>query len=500
MEQVPEHKAQSSWWRGIYRFISQSGAENEGLIPSKRKSGSQQPSREVDQRSLLFGYEYDEPPPPSRLHTYRNQRSNNSSDVQPQKPLANIQEHPPAGASDSNIHTFPLELPTIDHGQGHFTSKPLPSPPRFSSPPLHIDNAFALSITDHDTTSESGIRSPISPSIPFDGLVFSQPQPAKTAVIVSSGQYHESEAGHMQADGHIVSHPPEDPVTSQPSTPPVPPKAVGGGISEEPLPRRSSHRRESAFHNSPPFFPSPPTFDSKSIIDTGIPNTPPGTYYRDLNTISPPKEPSQLPPPQQPDLRPTTSVIPTNPLSPRHNAPLIHTSVLAQPRQQSLPVPAPSASYNTGRHLNAPHSAGGANRRMSAPLGAIPQYAEMRPTNPPNQTSTHRSRYSVGYTDNMKTMTQLASSSVETRKSTSRYLIPNSQPPPRRPRRSSAHLPRVAVVMPPLLASSPSQTAESEIRRPSHRVHGRVPEPPGGIDLNSRQNSPPSVLGKRRES
>jgi hypothetical protein len=389
------------------------------------------------------------------LHTYRNQRSNNSSYVQPQKPLANIQEHPPADASDSNKHTFPLELPTNDHGQGHFTSKPLPSPPRSSSPPLHIDNAFALSITDHDTTSESGIRSPVSPSIPFDGLVFSQPQAAKTAVIVSSGQYYESEAGQMQADGHIVSHPPEDPVTSQPSTPPLPPKA-GRGISAEPLPRRSSHRRESAFHNSPPFIPSPPTFDSKSIIDTGVtnpatPNTLPCTYHRDLNTISPPEEPSRLSPPQ-PDLRPTTSVIPTNPLSPRHNAPLIHTSVLAQPRQQSLPVPAPSASYNTGRHSNAPRSTGGANRRMSAPLGAIPQYAEVRPTNPPNQTSTHRSRYFVGYTDNMKTMTQLASSSVETRKSTSRYLIPDIQPPPRRPRRS-AHLPRVAV-MPPLTAEN----------------------------------------------
>ena len=409
VEPVAGHKPQASWWRNIYNRISQSGAGqvDPNMIATSPELHSPKHS---DRNSLLSRYEYDEPPPPSAIRTYRNERRKElDTGIQTQlpEPPQILREDPWADRNDA--HSLPVSMVhsavRYDETAGPFTTASAQRP--LSPLCSYLGDAFARSVTDHETVGESEPRSPGCVSTSLDGFIISQPLTATRPAIVTQTRGHESEVGDLHTELYNTNPRTEVPVVSnqgldatQDAPPPVPPKPINQDrISEELPPRRPSHRRESAQHRDLTSLPSPPSHLKpsqssrlrSSVIDT-FPTSihDPTPSSRASGTVPLPRLGAE---PRSPDQR-SDGDPPASAKSARIHRGAARTPDIPQsrPRQYSLPVPVPYAVPAAPGHTHPRQPASRTHRRMSAPLDSIPQHSVS-----PNLNSQNRPTYRPSY-------------------------------------------------------------------------------------------------------
>lgn len=130
----------TSWWRNIYNRISQSEPEpvllnpsyNQYNAPSKKdRSSYHKPSRVYD-----YNYDFEDPPPPSAIRTYKAKKASRGNSNKPQDRQRSLLSGLPAPDVGYDPHYIPsTSTPAIAHLSSDATAR---SPPRLSYPPSGI--------------------------------------------------------------------------------------------------------------------------------------------------------------------------------------------------------------------------------------------------------------------------------------------------------------------------------------------------------------------------
>ena len=129
----------TSWWRGVYNRLSQSGpdpTDERFTRLSRHNSRSHHHSRNVDHTSLL--YEYDDAPPPSIIHAYR--ASHHSEESRNFDVVTDTRE---ASGPDMSI-----TQPAIHVQESADILGPLPSSKRPSVPPRSTPSSMPTPLFD----------------------------------------------------------------------------------------------------------------------------------------------------------------------------------------------------------------------------------------------------------------------------------------------------------------------------------------------------------------
>ncbi|KAI1793466.1 DUF300-domain-containing protein [Ganoderma leucocontextum] len=385
---VPGHQRVTSWWRRIYNRLSQTGAEADidrtsSYRHRRHRTSSRRQSREVFGESgatrLLANVredDYNDPPPPSAIRTYRETKSKKQAPKRKAPPLM----HPPLlSASFADMpsplsspemrdgtrliipQSPPVQDPTLNLGSPGYLSPLLLSP---SVQSVHADSflerAFAGSIEQGSSAEAISAVPPSSQShqtrvalgpvpavstqakaLPRTPVVVnpSTPRPSRSLVAASSPP---PPALPIRSPLRTQALSPErttdpQPLFASPRSPPPVASPERNGPStwadSEPRGRRSSHRRDSAQclpeqvssptqHSSPPFSPtqqsptSPPRLHRASIgYSRGARrNSGPQQQpqYAPMNRFTPTRDQIVLPAP----LAPALSGAPGNAASP----------------------------------------------------------------------------------------------------------------------------------------------------------------------------------------
>ncbi|TFK88433.1 DUF300-domain-containing protein [Polyporus arcularius HHB13444] len=283
------HRAQASWWRRMYSRLSQSGpdADAETTPPPARHSSSRRRSKgltgKVGAGPLMADVQeddYNDPPPPSAIRTYRESRNSRQG---PRRKSPPTLESPLLFASFGDIPS-PLSSPDARSDVGRSLGAPALLTP-LASPSTQsmqadsfLDRAFAASVEPGSSVNlltappssqshHTRVKLGAVPAI----ATHAKPQP-KTPVVVNTSMAGPS----SRAAGPSISPrfaPPSMSVRS-PATPvmrppasasphhapqPPPPLSTSPERAAESRGRRRSHRRESAqYHPEPGNFSPPP--------------------------------------------------------------------------------------------------------------------------------------------------------------------------------------------------------------------------------------------------
>ncbi|KAM5544184.1 hypothetical protein V8D89_001844 [Ganoderma adspersum] len=417
---APGHHRVQSWWRRIYNRLSQTGDEanldrTNSYRHHKHHTSSRRQSREVlgevGAARLLADVredEYNDPPPPSAIRTYRETKSKR----QPPKRKAPPSVHPPLLSASFGDIPSPLSSPEMRDGTRPIIPQSPPNhgpaldpgtlgqlPPPLLSPSVQSVNAdsflervFAGSV-EHGSLAEVMSAGPSS-SQSHQNRVALGPVPRVSTgvkVLPQTPVVVHPEASHPSSPLVPASPPPppaiplrsplraqavspdrapnlQDPFASPRSPPPVasPERNVPTSWAEDPpRGRRSSHRRDSAQYlpesavssSSPTQYSSPPF---SLPIQQQSPTSPPRLHRNSVGYSRGTRRNSGPPQQPQPQYTPMNRFTPT---------------------RDRIVLPAPLAAASTsGSPGNAPSPA----RQTFSPPGYTP------PGQPSSPSSTYR--------------------------------------------------------------------------------------------------------------
>ncbi|KAI0731413.1 organic solute transporter Ostalpha-domain-containing protein [Earliella scabrosa] len=270
---APAHqRGQASWWRRIYNRLSQSGPDTDTdgtsspptTFPhTRRRSSSRRRSKDITGKvgtaPLMADVQeddYNDPPPPSAIRTYRESRNNGKSRKNGPKRQSPPTLDPPLLFTSSPEARNDTRYPILPAPQPAMLSPPL------LSPSAHfLDRAFSGSV-EPGSSVESHHHHVRLGSVPaVDTKVTAQP---KTPVVVDAPIPSPSTSGPSRSPPFAPMPEPVIPfVTPLPPAPLPPPVAMSPDRNAPPMwapeesrgRRRSSHRRDSAR-----FYPEPRNF------------------------------------------------------------------------------------------------------------------------------------------------------------------------------------------------------------------------------------------------
>ncbi|KAI0695346.1 organic solute transporter Ostalpha-domain-containing protein [Cerioporus squamosus] len=293
-------RTQGSWWRRMYNRLSQPGpdADAEATASPARRSSSRRRSKghtaklgAVPLMADVQEDDYNDPPPPSAIRTYRESRNNRQG---PRRKAPPTLDPPLLFTSFGDVPSFQGSSPDARNDASRLVGAPTLLTPPLASPSTQsmqadsfLDRAFAASVEPGSSVDlltappssqshHTHVRLGAVPAI----ATSAKPQPQIPVVV------HPSMAGSSNGARPSTSPPsaPSSPPTAPPISPMVPPPATASAsprphyapqspppsaspertvpsmwTTEEPRGRRRSHRRDSAqYYPQPGNFSPPP--------------------------------------------------------------------------------------------------------------------------------------------------------------------------------------------------------------------------------------------------
>ncbi|KAJ7502904.1 organic solute transporter Ostalpha-domain-containing protein [Mycena galericulata] len=203
---APSHQPQRSWWRSVYSRVSQSGPEPEDeqrltSQPSRRKKSKSQSrppgSRDIDadRRRLVeydYNYNFEDPPPQPVLTSHRNHRQDRRQHVLREEHLDTL--------APLSVFTAHRSSHQVRQPKQRNSSNPIPSqlPLANSGPPLSYSQPLST-----PTPLGSSLQTPLARSDSLLGRVF--PPSASHASSIENAHHSDSGSSLPSVSTHGVT-------------------------------------------------------------------------------------------------------------------------------------------------------------------------------------------------------------------------------------------------------------------------------------------------------
>ena len=476
---APTHqRGQVSWWRRIYNRLSQSGPDTDTdgtsspptTFPhTRRRSSSRRRSKDITGKvgtaPLMADVQeddYNDPPPPSAIRTYRESRNNGKSRKNGLKRQSPPTLDPPLLFTSFGDIPSPLSSPEA-RNDTRYPVLPVRSArtsqapqPTMLSPPLLSPSAQSLQQADSFLDRA------------FSGSV----EPGSSVEVLSAGPSSSQSHHHHVRLGSVPAV--DTKVTAQPKTPVV---------VDAPIPSPSTPGPS----RSPPFAPMP-----EPVIPFVTPLPPAPLPPPVVRTVTDPAAP-QVPPAYPAPIAPHVLRSPPQAMSPDRNAPPMWAPEESRGRRRSSHRRDSARFYPEPRNFSPPHEGG----RALPPLHQSPPQS-------PAQSPPRSPLRSLPQSPTLQRATAGYSRGTRRNSGTQQYQPQNAQPYTPLNRYTPT---RDRIVLPAPLASAsgpssrPAPSAPDPALRtfspPGYMPSGLPASPPSGERRWTGPQSPPYSNGPR---